>query len=118
MKVLTGIDIIYLPRFKKLLQKKGFIKRIFTESEYQNTLPQHLAGLFAVKEAFFKATQIKIKKWHQLAVLNKENGKPYIQYDKNLLNLKIESIDISISHDKNYVVGNVIILTKKSKTSV
>lgn len=116
MKILNGVDLVFLPRFEKLLDDPAFVERVFSERELVDQRVEHLAGLFAVKEAFFKATQIEIKKWNEIEVLNDENGKPYIgqpqelPVQENSAFEKLESIDCSISHDGDYVVGSVAVL--------
>ena len=54
-----GIDIVHIPEFEKLMQDRGFIKRVFHESELKDYRAEHLAGIFAAKEAFFKAINQK-----------------------------------------------------------
>lgn len=102
MQIKTGIDIIYLPRFIKLSQDTEFILKVFTQKELENKSAQSLAGIFAAKEAIFKAINPKIKSWQQFEILHYKNGKPYIK--------KIADwhLDISISHDQDYIVASVV----------
>ncbi len=108
----TGIDIVKISRIKDNLDNEIFLKKTFNDSELKNPV-ESLAGIFALKEAFFKATQIKIKKWSQLAVKKKPNGKPYIIFDESLFDFKIKDIDCSISHDGEYAVANVMVEIKE-----
>ena len=55
--VKTGIDIVKISRIKRLLEDQEFTDRVFNDSELGKK-PESLAGMFALKEAFFKATQI------------------------------------------------------------
>lgn len=76
---------------------------------------QHFAARFAAKEAVFKALSEHIDGredmlWKEIEVLNDVNGRPKI----NLERLKkhglqhLHSIDISISHIKEYAVASVV----------
>ena len=51
-----GIDIVEISRIEKSVQRDSFLKRVFTENEIANAEnAQSLAGIFAAKEAYFKA---------------------------------------------------------------
>ncbi len=110
MKILSGIDLVQISEFKKQLESSAFVKRIFNESELENKSVEHLAGIFAAKEAFFKATQINIKKWTDIQVTHKK-GKPHIKYVKRDLKIEISSMDCSISHTGDYAVAIVVIIS-------
>ena len=76
---------------------------------------QHYAARFAAKEAAFKAISEKFDKyeitWKDIEITTNEKGRPKVE----ILNKKkpnLESIDISISHCKNYAVANVTVLLK------
>lgn len=47
-----------------------------------------------------------------IEVLNDENGRPYIKLSEQFAN-KIEDIDISISHCKEYAVANVVVVERE-----
>lgn len=128
MKVTTGIDIIEVDRIKKSIEELGdsFLNRIYTknEIEYCNKSGvmkyQHFAARFAAKEAIFKAISEVISgredaMWKDIEVINIESVKPVINVDKvknnikkTANNLKLESIDVSISHIKDYAVASVV----------
>jgi holo-[acyl-carrier protein] synthase len=106
----TGIDIVYIPKFKKLMENEGFIKKTFHKSECKNYKAEHLAGKFATKEAFFKAINKKLD-WLTVEVKNDKRGKPILMIsDEIKQKYKIENMDISISHDKDYAVASVLII--------
>lgn len=125
MKILTGTDIIEIPRIKESIENIGnrFIKEIYTEKEIEycesknNAKYQHYAARFAAKEAIFKAISKLLNdkyeiSWKNAEILNDGNGKPYINFiDTNIAN-NIEDIDISISHCKEYAIANVILIEK------
>lgn len=123
MKVTTGVDIIEVDRIKNAIEEMGdhFLNRIYTEAEIEyckksNEMQyQHFAARFAAKEAAFKALSEYINSredmlWKEIEVINENDGKPRINMDKlrkhGLANL--DSIDISISHIKEYAVASVV----------
>ena len=122
MKVLCGTDIIEISRIKDSIEKSGekFLNLIYTPKEIEyceskkNAKFYHYAGRFAAKEAIFKAVSGLLKdkydiSWHNAEVINDKNGNPKIEFRK--INFKnIESIDISISHCKEYAVANVVVI--------
>lgn len=123
MRILTGTDIIEINRIKDSIESLGdsFKNKIYTEEEIKycetrkNAKYQHYAGRFAAKEAIFKAVSELLDdkfeiSWKDAEVLDDENGKPRITFTSKKLEEKIESIDISISHCKEYVVANVVII--------
>ena len=122
MKVTCGTDIIEIDRIKENVENLGdkFIKRIYTEKEIEyceskkGQKYQHYAGRFAAKEAAFKAISSKLDdkyemSWKDIEIINDESGKPTLTV-KGVDMEDIESMDISISHCKNYAVANVTIL--------
>ena len=125
MKILTGTDIIEIERIKESIEALGesFKNKIYTEKEIEyceskrNAKYQHYAGWFAAKEAIFKAISELLNdkfeiSWKDAEILNDINGKPKITFNNKNLEDKIESIDISISHCKEYAVANVAIICK------
>lgn len=125
MKILTGTDIIEINRIKESIESLGenFKNKIYTEKEIEyceskkNAKFQHYAGRFAAKEAIFKAISELLDdkfeiSWKDAEILNDEQGKPRVTFTSKKLQEKIENIDISISHCKEYAVSNVAIITK------
>ncbi len=123
MQVKCGIDIIEIDRIKEAIEttKEEFINRVYTKNEIEycesknNMKYQHYAARFAAKEAAFKAISEEFDKyeitWKDIEITTNEKGRPKVE----ILNKKIpnlESIDISISHCKNYAVANVTVLLK------
>lgn len=115
MHTKLGIDIVYIPQFERLMKNKNFINKVFHKSEISKTYnSEHLAGIFAAKEAFFKATN-KIKpRWHDIEIKNKKNGKPELLLSSNLKK-QINETDLSISHDKEYAIAAVICQIKNDR---
>ena len=115
-----GVDIESIERFKKYDSQKDidFLKTIFTDKELEycfstKLFAKHLTARFCGKEAFIKAvSDLDINlNFNQIEILNKENGKPYLNLpDIEILN-KYE-FKISMSHEKNYAVATVILSTR------
>lgn len=125
MKILTGTDIIEINRIKESIESLGenFKNKIYTEKEIEyceskkNAKFQHYAGRFAAKEAIFKAISELLDdkfeiSWKDAEVLNDDQGKPRVTFTSAKLQEKIENIDISISHCKEYATANVVIIYK------
>ena len=121
MKIRTGVDIIEIERVRKSIEETDgkFCERVFTQKEIEYCESkkaqkyQHYAARFASKEAVLKAISQLLEnkfdiEWKQMEILNDENGRPYVNLLKQ--GLKIEDIDISISHCKTYSVASVIII--------
>ena len=128
MQIKSGIDIIEVDRIKRSIDELGenFIKRIYTDQEIKycesknNNKYQYYAARFAVKEAAFKAISVLLKdkysiSWKNVETINDKEGKPNIKFvaltkevEKELS--KIASIDVSISHTKEYAIASVNIL--------
>ncbi len=126
MGIYCGIDIIEIDRIRKSIQEMGdiFINKIYTckEIEYCESKKiqryQHYAARFAAKEAAFKAVSALCENkydisWKDIEVTNDKNGRPKVEI-KNIekLNNMNTNIDISISHNKENAIANVVILTK------
>ncbi|MBI4155091.1 holo-ACP synthase [Candidatus Woesearchaeota archaeon] len=109
---MIGIDIVYIPNIKKLMQNEVFIKKTFHSSETKTFTPEHLAGIFAAKEAFFKAINKKIN-WLNIEIKKEKSGKPNLTISTELKDkLKIQNIYLSISHDNDYAIAQVTLTTK------
>ena len=122
MHILCGTDIIDIERIKKSIERNGenFLNLIYTEAEIayceskKNAKYSHYAGRFAAKEAIYKAVSTLLPErfgisWKDAQIINDENGNPKIEFLKIEFE-QIKSIDISISHCKEYAVATVTIL--------
>jgi holo-[acyl-carrier protein] synthase len=120
LKISCGTDIIEIDRIKKSIDRQGnkFIETIFTKKEieycenHKENKYQHYAARFAVKEAIYKALSGIVEEdkltWKNFEIINCEHGKPKIEINDE----KIESMDVSISHCREYAVANVVVLYK------
>ena len=124
MKVKCGVDIIEISRLKESIEKLGdpFLKKVFTKKEIEYceskgiSKYEHYAARFAVKEAAFKAVSEGVKDkyaitWKDVETINDENGRPKTEI-LFLKNNKVENVDVSISHCKEYAIANVTVLYK------
>lgn len=111
-----GIDIIELDRIANSLAKnRRIITRILTADEqkqFQNLNSdqrkvEFLAGRFAAKEAFAKATGEGIGKlsFQHINVLTSAKGAPTIQVE----GFEDKNVFLSITHSRDYAVSQVII---------
>ncbi len=117
MEIKCGTDIIEIARIKKAIENIGenFLQTIFTHQEIEYCEArkiqkyQHYAARFAAKEAAFKALGSHISEemeWKVFEVVKGENGKPELKFSCQVENL--QSVDISISHCKEYATANVV----------
>jgi len=124
MKVKCGVDIIEISRVKDSIENLGdsFLNRVFTKKEIEycegrgKSKYEHYAARFAVKEAVFKALSEMVDDkysitWKDIETLNDEQGRPKVEV-LFVKSSKIESIDVSISHCKEYAIANVVVLLK------
>lgn len=122
MRILCGTDIIEIERIRKSIERSEdkFIKLIYTPAEIEyceskrNAKYSHYAGRFAAKEAIYKAVSSLLPErfgitWRDAQVVNDENGNPKVEFLKVKFD-QIKSIDISISHCREYAVATVTIL--------
>ena len=125
MKIYTGTDIIEIERVKNSIENIGkkFIEEIYTQKEIEyceskkNAKYQHYAARFAAKEAIFKAVSKLLNNkfdisWKNAEIINDEKGRTYINFLNTKIIEKIEDIDISISHCKEYAVATVVVMYK------
>lgn len=122
MQVKCGTDIIEIDRIKKDISKFGdkFLNRIYTENEIKYCENkgmekyQSYAARFAAKEAIFKAISEKLEsnysiEWKNMEILNCKNGRPQVIIH-NQEQLKIKSLDISLSHCRDYAISTVVVV--------
>lgn len=111
-KILTGVDLVYLPRFKKSLKNGGenFLRRVYLDNELNNSHLSHLAGIFAAKEAVIKALSLSTDSWHDIHIKYKSNGAPTVEISN--FGFRTADFSLSISHDGSYVIAQFIAIIK------
>lgn len=124
MIIKTGVDIIEVDRVQEAVQNQGqaFLNKVYTQKEIDycsNTgkmIYQHYAVRFAAKEAVYKAISEVISPnedniLNKIEITNTEKGKPIVNLEA--LHIKnIESMDLSLSHIKNYAIASFSIIFK------
>ena len=124
MKITCGTDIIEIERIKNAIEENRteFLNKIYSENEIEyceekhQVKYQHYAARFAAKEAIFKAISNKLENKFSISlkdveIINDENGRPTVKFiNKEIKDL--DSIEISISHCKEYAVANVVAIWK------
>ena len=105
---MSGIDIVDIRRIAGMVERYGnrFLEKVFTPAEVsyakkKRRKEESLAGRFAAKEAFMKASGRRLV-FRDIEVLS-EIGKPYIIYRG------VRYDDVSISHEKSYAVSVVML---------
>jgi len=103
---MLGIDLVFLPEFEKKF-KSIPMDKVFLDIELsQNETKESLVGIFAAKEAFFKAIGKK-ENWLDVWIEKNPSGKPQL---KSLLLKDNQKAETSISHAGDYAVAIVVIL--------
>ena len=122
MIVGIGTDIVQINRIEKLYNEYGkiFLLKNFHPDEIkifnnlnENHKINYLAKRFAGKESISKALGEGIGKnlsFKNIAILNRDNGAPYVNIDLNSEELcKNYKIDISLSDDYPIAIAFVVI---------
>lgn len=125
--VSCGNDIIRISRVKDSIEQVGetFLKRVYTDEEINYCESRRMckyqsyAARFAAKEAVYKAIAPDTSEdveWKTIEVKREKNGKPYIKLYGKIKELaeikKIESMDLSLSHDGDYAMATVVTYRK------
>ncbi|HJV45475.1 MAG TPA: holo-ACP synthase [Bacillota bacterium] len=119
----TGIDIVDKTRIQMMIEKHGerFVRRILTESEITlvplgGRKSEFIAGRFAAKEAFAKATGFGFGErlsFQDIELTRDSYGKPYLKIREDWTQVHYPDQEIhfhvSISHEKKYAIAQVII---------
>ena len=110
MTLKFGSDIVYIPKFEKTLRasREYFSQHVFLPEELEYARVQRLAAIFASKEATIKALGLKAGQWQEIKVAYKESGKPYLAEFPHGKGRKKWKHELSIAHDGDYVIANVI----------
>ena len=119
-----GTDLTNTSRISKLVKKKSFINRMFSEREIQKCervlkSTSCYAKRFAAKEAFAKAIGVGIAKgisFKEISVYNIKSGKPKITISgktkkivEKTLKTKKFKVFLTLSDDKPFGIATVVI---------
>lgn len=102
---MVGIDLVYLPEFKEKFKNISLDKVFLSHELSQNKTIESLAGIFAAKEAFFKAIGKK-EDWLSVWIEKAKDGKPML---KSTLLKSDQKTEVSISHAGDYAIAIVMI---------
>jgi holo-[acyl-carrier protein] synthase len=119
----TGIDIIEVARVQGSVERFGdrFLNRLLLPDEIaycqMHKLPgPFVAARFAAKEAISKAFGTGIGAqlgWHDMEVLRKESGEPYVVLhgsgEKLFVARGAKQLLISLSHTQNYAAAVAVL---------
>lgn len=116
----TGIDLVDVERFRRLLKRRGeaALRRLFTEAERDLAAGAHaaerLAGTFAAKEAALKSlgTGLRRMAWREVEVTRDAIGKPELRLSGRAAAraraIGAARFHVSISHLGSFAVAQVI----------
>ena len=118
MEMAVGIDIIEIPRVRKVLEKhpERFLQRVYTpeEAAFCRGRVSELAARFAAKEAVMKAlgTGARGLAWREIEILPNRRGKPLVylhgQAKKRGETIGLRGIDVSLTHDADLAMAVVV----------
>ena len=97
---MIGVDLVHIPEFQKQLNTGGsaFLRKAFSENEIRKGDAEHLAGVWAAKEAVVKAGGLHIEHWTDVQIMYDTSGRPSATVND-------EDYDISIAHHGDYAVA-------------
>lgn len=128
MGVLAGIDIVEIDRIQRAIDKSGqaFIRRVYTTREIEYCEAKGVArassyaARFSAKEAVSKALGTGISRgisFQDIEVVNDASGKPsvllYGEAEKRFREICGISMDISLTHSRDYAAAYAVIQTGK-----
>ena len=116
LTIRTGVDLVKLAEFSRSLERGGetFLRRIFQPSEAAGASLERLAGVFAAKEAAFKALNLPKGDWHILEISHDAEGRPAIILSPSVDTEGLLNCDVSISHTDDYALASVVSLWRKT----
>lgn len=123
----VGVDIVSIARMRRIVEKwdSKFLERFFTEEEVRYIYGKGMAcetisGNFATKEAVSKVlgTGLRRMKLKDIELVHDKTGQPRVRLYGGALSLAedlgIDGLEVSISHERDYVVAMALGYGKKS----
>ena len=121
-----GVDLVSIQRMEAAVARHGekLLNRVFTHREVEYCMSKgfpaaHLAGRWAVKEAFFKAMGIgwgQGLRWKEVELQGGEGLLPQVvlrgEMKKRAADLGISEVWASLSHEKEFAVATVLLSGK------
>ncbi|NLP48156.1 MAG: holo-ACP synthase [Clostridiales bacterium] len=116
--LLTGIDLVEIPRIENSLKRESFLKRVMGREELEEyrlsgSKAQRVAACFAAKEAFGKSlgTGLNAFSLTEVQLLHEDSGKPYFFLTgkaKKLIEKNKIELSVSITHTDKYAAAVVV----------
>lgn len=127
MRIRTGVDLMRIARIEHTISRFGdrFIRRIFTDAERQicGDRVHAYAARWAAKEAIAKLLGTGLQgigsgsyalPWRSIEIQRDAHQKPVVHLHGRALHVAheyhIHDIDVSLSHDGEYVVASAVAL--------
>jgi phosphopantetheine--protein transferase-like protein len=112
--VRTGVDLVEIESFERSMRRGGepFRRRLFHPTESAGASLQRLAGIFAAKEAAFKALELPAGNWHVVQIAHRPDGRPFLCFAPEYDASRIASLDLSITHCGEYAFASVVALIR------
>lgn len=107
--VRIGIDLVQIAKVAELMEDGAFLSRVFHPSEMGDRRPERLAGVFAAKEALFKALGTP-RGWLEAEVTWDPAGRPELRLADEARPSGLLSLDLSIAHEGEYAMAAVVAL--------
>ena len=114
----VGLDLCEIARMQKVCDSEAFCSRVFTDGEREYGASrawrsESLAGMFAAKEAFAKATGLGLSRTglKNVEVIHDESGRPSLVLNPNAAfydSLRNARFHLSLSHDGGVAAAVVI----------
>ena len=116
-----GTDITEVKRIAYLAKhyEKKFLNKIYSRKEinycYSRKHPYiHLSGIFSAKESvkksIYSSNLLKSIPFNLIEIKHLKNGAPYVDIKKSLN--KIKSINISISHTREFATSVALLISR------
>ncbi len=112
-----GVDIVYIKRLDKLIEKKHLLNKMFSSNELEYIKSRNynidtIAGMFAAKEAVLKSLKLGMDSYPftDIEILHYGTGIPFAKLNNSILtDYGNKTFDVSISHDGDYAIAMVIV---------
>jgi holo-[acyl-carrier protein] synthase len=110
----TGVDIVEIQRFEKLINRHNSLKHIFGEEELEQLAQSNrvasFAANFCAKEAFAKAlgTGVRGFKLNEVEILRDDLGKPFYKLSgsaKKITDAAKLKFHVSLSHSLQFAIA-------------
>lgn len=109
----TGVDVVAIPRFERVLRRSPAVALRLFSPEERGLPPRSLAGRFAAKEALVKAVGgAPGLRWTDVVVVAEPSGRPVFALRgptaEVVARLGITALHLSITHEGGVAVASVI----------